>query len=86
MFNDYDTPHNGGDPMALAALRLVAAMVKRAKKDAGRGDQGARAWLAWLRGEFIEGEPGGPRRGRGQTVAKRCTRGRWTSGRGEFGS
>ena len=66
MFNDYDTPNNGGDPVALAALRLVAAMVKRARRDAGRGDPDARAWLAWLRGEVGRRDPLGDQ---GQTVA-----------------
>lgn len=51
MFNTYDTPNNGADPVALAWLRLLAAMVKRAEKDARRGDQDAARWLAEVRGE-----------------------------------
>jgi hypothetical protein len=42
---------NGRDPLALAALTLVAALVRRAEKDAERGDQEAAGWLAELRGD-----------------------------------
>jgi len=64
VFDIDDTPRNGGDPVALASLRLVAAMVERAERDAQRGDQGAAAWLAWLRGGLRgsggRGAPGDP--------------------------